>query len=92
MHQLEPQPRILLQVQAHYLAGKLKEAGFGLVYDKTFYNEFAVKVKDTKKVYKKLLKMGFVAGYVLDKDSLLLCVTEMNTKEEMDKLVGVLRN
>ena len=78
--------------KAHYLAGKLKEAGFGLVYDKTFYNEFAVNVKDAKKVYKKLLKKGFVAGYVLDKDSLLLCVTEMNTKEEMDELVGVLRN
>ena len=65
----------------------MKEAGFELAYDKPFYNEFAVKVKDTKKVYKKLLKKGFVAGYVLDKDSLLLCVTEMNTKEEMDDLV-----
>ena len=78
--------------KAHYLADKLKEAGFELLYGKPFYNEFAVKVKDAKKAYKKLLKKGFVAGYVLDKDSLLLCVTEMNTKEEMDKLVGVLRN
>lgn len=78
--------------KAHYLADKLKEAGFELVYDKPFYNEFAVKVKDAKKVYKKLLKKGFVAGYVLGRDSLLLCVTEMNTKEEIDKLVGEMKN
>ncbi|MBS3097163.1 aminomethyl-transferring glycine dehydrogenase subunit GcvPA [Candidatus Woesearchaeota archaeon] len=78
--------------KAHYLADKLKETGFELLYNNPFYNEFAVKVKDAKKVYKKLLKKGFVAGYVLGRDSLLLCVTEMNTKEDIDKLIGEIKD
>jgi len=87
-----------LNVQkAHYLADKLKDAGFSLVFDKPFYNEFVVKVDDAKKTNEKLLKEGIIGGLELEgrcpelSDCLLFCVTEIITKEDMDKVVETIK-
>lgn len=79
--------------KAHYLADKLKENGFSLAFDKPFYNEFVIKVKNAKEVSKKLLDNGILGGLDLGKyypeleDCLLMCVTEVIKKEDIDKLV-----
>lgn len=83
--------------KAHYLADKLKEKGFELVFEKPFYNEFVVKVDDAKKVNEKLLENNILGGLEIEKyypklkDCLLFCVTEVITKEDVDKLIEVLK-
>jgi len=83
--------------KANYLADKLKEAGFEILFDKPFYNEFVVKVKDAKKVNRELLKNNIIGGFDLSnyypklKNCLLFCVTELNTKEDIDKLIEVIK-
>ncbi|KPU45971.1 putative glycine dehydrogenase (decarboxylating) subunit 1 [Oxobacter pfennigii] len=87
--------------KAHYLHGKLKAAGFNLIFEKPFFNEFAVSLnKDPIAVNERLLKEGILGGYVLGekelgneykgKSGLLICVTEKRTKDEIDKLVSIL--
>jgi len=84
--------------KAHYLADKLKEAGFELVFDKPFYNEFVVKFDDAKKINENLLENKIIGGVELGgyypelKDCLLFCVTEVIKKGDMDKLVEILKN
>jgi glycine dehydrogenase subunit 1 len=88
--------------KAHYAMEQLKKAGVNPLFDKPFFNEFAVALhKDADAVNKKLLEQGILGGYVFDKDvlndmglpqqqAMLFCVTEKRTKEEIDRLVSVL--
>lgn len=84
--------------KSHYLADKLKEAGFELMFGKPFYNEFVVKFDDAKKINEKLLENNLIGGLELEKfypemkNCLLFCVTEVIKKEDMDKLVEILEN
>ncbi|MBW2980547.1 aminomethyl-transferring glycine dehydrogenase subunit GcvPA [Candidatus Woesearchaeota archaeon] len=84
--------------KSHYALEKLKENGCEEVFSKPFYNEFVVKVKDCRKVKEELLKNNILGGLDLGqyydelKNCLLFCVTEMNTKEEIDKLVSIIKN
>lgn len=88
-----------LNVQkAHYLADRLVSVGATLVFDKPFYNEFVVKVDNAEEFNEKLLREGIIGGLELSKyypeldNCLLFCVTEMITKEDMDKLVDVMKS
>jgi len=84
--------------KTHYLADKLKEAGFELIFEKPFYNEFVVRVKNADKINKELLKNNIIGGLDLSdlypklQNCLLFCVTEVVKKEDMDKLVEVVKN
>lgn len=82
---------------AHYAYKRIiKLKGFESVFDRPFFNEFVVKCKDAKKLQQKLLKNNIIGGYDLSKDfpgledCLLFCVTEMNSIEEINKLVRIL--
>jgi glycine dehydrogenase subunit 1 len=83
--------------KSHYLVDKLKENGFEIKFDKPFYNEFVVKVNDAKSVSSRLLDNKIIGGLDLGEyypelsDCLLFCVTELNTIEEMDRLVEVMK-
>jgi glycine dehydrogenase subunit 1 len=83
--------------KAHYALEKMKESGCEVVFSKPFYNEFVVKVKDSKKINEELLKNNILGGLELGKfydelnDCLLFCVTEVNTKEEIDKLAEIIK-
>ncbi|MBW2975120.1 aminomethyl-transferring glycine dehydrogenase subunit GcvPA [Candidatus Woesearchaeota archaeon] len=89
--------RLCLQ-KAHYLSDSLNKIGIQTIFSSPFYNEFAVKVNDAEKANSELLKNRIIGGLSLGKyypeldNCLLFCVTEMNTKEEMDKVVGILKN
>ncbi len=81
--------------KAHYAAdaiGKLK--GYSLVFQKPFFKEFVIRCPVApRQINQALFKNGIIGGldisHIID-NSLLLCVTEMNTKQEIDRLVEIL--
>ena len=83
--------------KAHYAYEKITSLnGYGGLSKKPFYNEFVIKCKDSKKANAELLKNDIVGGLDLGrfypelKNYMLFCVTEVVSKEEIDRLVDVL--
>ncbi len=86
--------------KAHYAADAIaKLPGYELAFSGPFFNEFVVRCKDAKTVEKIQTACNaadIIGGYELGKaypnyaDSLLFCCTEMNTREEIDRLVEIL--
>jgi glycine dehydrogenase subunit 1 len=84
--------------KAHYAAEQLsKLPGMGLCFSEPYFHEFALCVgKPVEDVNIRLLEHGIVGGYDLGKDypalkdHMLIAVTEMNSKEEIDALVQIL--
>jgi glycine dehydrogenase subunit 1 len=84
---------------AHYAAGKIGDInGYSLCFDAPFFHEFAVCCpKPVAEINAHLLEHGILGGYDLGQDypalknHMLLAVTEMNTKDEIDALVEVLK-
>ena len=84
--------------KAHYAAQQIAAIpGFDLVGDKPFFKEFVVRCpKPPSEINEALLEWGIIGGYDLGCDyphlnnHMLLCVTEMNTKDEIDYLVEAL--
>jgi glycine dehydrogenase subunit 1 len=82
--------------KAHYLAQQLCELdGFELAYQGEFFNEFVTTCKGSvDKVISILEERGILGGYPLDgtlEGHILWCATEMNTKEEMDSLITIMK-
>ncbi len=81
--------------KAHYAAERIaKLKGYSLVYPKPFFKEFAIRCPVApSRINQALFKKGIVGGldisHIID-NTMLLCVTEMNTREEIDKLVEIL--
>ncbi len=79
-----------------YMEEKLKEKGICKVFDKPCFNEFLIKVPDAEKAYEKLKNSGIIGGFKIKdyfqdiEDSLLVCVTEMNSMESIDRYVSLL--
>ncbi|HEX2914995.1 MAG TPA: aminomethyl-transferring glycine dehydrogenase subunit GcvPA [Chloroflexia bacterium] len=86
--------------KAHYAAKAIEALpGYELAFKGAFFNEFVVRCKDNRSVEKvqaALKAAGIMGGYELGKtysdyaDSLLFCCTELNTREEIDRLVQTL--
>lgn len=65
--------------------------GFELLYDGDFFNEFVTKTPcDSEKLLAKLEENDILGGYPVE-GGILWCVTEMNTKEQIDKLATLLK-
>jgi len=84
--------------KAQYLKNNLLElTGWKEVFSAPVYNEFVLSCPDSKKVNKKLKKQEIIGGYELHKDypelknALLFCATEMVSKEDIDKVVDIIR-
>ena len=81
--------------KAHYAADRIARLkGYSLVFPGPFFKEFAVRCPAApSRINRALFKAGIIGGldisHVMD-NTMLLCVTEMNTKEEIDKLVEIL--
>jgi glycine dehydrogenase subunit 1 len=80
--------------KANYAKNTFKEKGMEIVYDGPSFNEFVVKVRQpVKQINQQLLQKGIIGGYDLGRDypelpnHMLLAVTELRTKEEIDTLV-----
>jgi glycine dehydrogenase subunit 1 len=83
--------------KAHYAAQKIAALPGFKVTDRPFFKEFVVHCpRDPAEINEKLLDYKIVGGYPLGKDysymkgAMLLCVTEMNGKEQIDRLVAAL--
>lgn len=84
--------------KAHYAARQIAAIpGFDLVGDKPFFKEFVIRCpRPPSEINQALLERGIIGGYDLSRDypqlenHMLLCVTEMNPKEEIDRLVKAL--
>jgi glycine dehydrogenase subunit 1 len=84
--------------KAHYAAQQLSQIdGMGLCFTEPFFHEFALCVnRPVEEVNKHLLEHGILGGYDLGqdypalKDHMLVAVTEMNSKQDIDTLVQVL--
>ncbi len=79
---------------AHYLAEQLVATGkCSMAFDKPFLNEFAVKTTVCPKtIQAALLEKGILGGVRIADDTLLICVTEQRTKEEMDLFIETVKN
>jgi glycine dehydrogenase subunit 1 len=81
--------------KAHYAADAIsKLKGYSLVFPQPFFKEFVVHCPAKPHLINNTLFQESIIGgldlsYILD-NSMLLCVTEMNTKEEIDRLVEIL--
>ncbi len=79
---------------AHYLAAQLCAMGkFEMAFpDAHFLNEFAVKSSlDIDALQKTCADAGILAGVKIAHDTLLLCVTELRSKAEIDKLIDIVK-
>ncbi len=84
--------------KAHYAARLIDQLdGFSLVDDAPFFKEFVVKCpQPVADINDALLEWGIIGGYDLGRafpgldDHALLCVTEMNSREDIEELVAVL--
>ena len=86
--------------KAHYAAEQINALdGYSVDMSKPFFKEFVVTCpKPVAEINEILLEdLGIIGGYDLSKDydkrenQMLLAVTEMNSKDEIDTLVGALR-
>ena len=78
--------------KAHYLAQQLCSIpGVSLRYSGTFFHEFVTDQKDSDKLLSALEQQGILGGYPLADGGILWCATEKNTKEEMDRVVEIIR-
>lgn len=74
-----------------------QDKGFNVISDDAFFNEFVVKLsKPVKEVNRELLEQDIIGGYDLGiyeekyANHMLVAVTEMRTKEEIETLVASL--
>jgi len=80
--------------KANYAKEQFKKNGVTVEFEGPFFNEFVIRLnKPIKEVNEKLLTKGIIGGYDLEKfDSslkghMLIAVTELRTKEEIDTFV-----
>ena len=86
--------------RAHYGAGEIaKLDGYEIVSNGPFFKEFVVRTpQPVAAINAALHSGGIIGGYDLKDDYphlgdvMLLCVTELNTKNDIDTLVAALRD
>jgi len=83
--------------KAHYAARRIEDLPGYEVLGRRFFKEFVVRCpRPPAEVNAHLLECGIIGGYDLGHDyphlsgCMLLCVTEMNTREQIDRLAAAL--
>jgi len=76
---------------AHYMAERLVATGkCRLAFNRPFFNEFCVRYDgDVDALQQKFIDNGIFGGIKVADDTIMFAVTEKRTKEEIDKLVGI---
>ena len=87
--------------RSHYLAKRIAALpGYELISREPFFKEFAVKTPlPPSELNRRLMAHKIVGGLDISKtpeaesadNAWLLCVTELNTKEQLDRLVSALK-
>ncbi len=86
--------------KAHYAAAEIgKVQGYKVLNQGPFFNEFVVECpKPVAQINAALLERGILGGYDLEVDypqahnRMLVCVTEMNSRQQIDRLVEALKS
>src|SRR5690625_3888831 len=85
---------VLNMKKSRYLKSQLEEKDISVTTKGAFFNEFVIKLNDDiTKINKKLLDKGIIGGFDLGiiypelKNHMLVAVTEIRTKEEIDTFV-----
>lgn len=80
--------------KANYAKQLFKQKGIEVVFEGSSFNEFVIKLKKPiSELSQKLLEKGIISGFDLEKvdarlkNHMLVCVTEVRTKEEIDQFV-----
>lgn len=78
--------------KAHYMAGKLVQAGCRVENKREFFHEF-VTVSDTPsdRILGALEEEGILGGLPLDAHRILWCCTEMNSREDIDRAAALIK-
>lgn len=82
---------------AHAVAARLGEIGAERRFAAPFFNEFVIRAPQVVARWEQLAREGLIAGFPLGcwypelQDCLLVCVTEIHTPEEIDRLVDAMR-
>ena len=81
--------------KAHYAASKINEIdGYTVNTDKSFFREFVVSCPiQPSEINKRLLNKKIIGGIDVSshsKNGMLICVTETNSRDEIDLLVAAL--
>jgi glycine dehydrogenase subunit 1 len=78
--------------KAVYAAEKIATVpGYTRVHTGEFFHEFVTHCPDAGKALKALEKHGILGGLPLDNKRILWCVTECNSKDDIDRLVNILK-
>lgn len=81
--------------KAHYMAAELEKIGYTVLNKGEFFHEFVTASKaEVPAVMAALEKEGILGGYPLAGDregQILWCCTEVNSKEEIDEVIRILK-
>jgi len=77
--------------KAHYLASELEKIGFSPAYDGEFFHEFVTKSPVDVQMLMEHLEENGILGGLPTSSGILWCTTEMNHKEDMDRLIRLIR-
>ena len=76
--------------KAHYLAAGLEKIGYIRKHSGDFFHEFVTVVPKGAQAALALLAANDILGGLPVEDGILWCATEMNSKQEMDRMLGIL--
>ena len=84
--------------KTQYLKNKLLQLkGWREVFSAPIYNEFVLRCPNSRMVNERLKNERIIGGYELQKDypelenTLLFCATEMISKEDIDRVIKILK-
>ena len=78
--------------KAYYLMQQLTAIpGITLRYQGPFFHEFVTDQGDANRILLKLEQEGILGGLPLSDGGILWCATEKNSKEDIDRMVGIIR-
>ena len=78
--------------KAHYLMQQLTAIpGITLRYQGPFFHEFVTDQADAKRILRRLEQEGILRGLPLSDGGILGSATEKNSKEDIDRMVGIIR-
>ena len=76
--------------KARYFAAELEKIGLPRAHGGEFFHEFVTRCENPEKVLRALDENGILGGLPVQ-DGILWCVTEVVTKEELDRAVNVIK-
>lgn len=78
---------------AHYLHDRLLDIQlFEKIYEKPFFNEFALRYKgDVDVLQRRCAEAGYMAGVKIAENEILFAATEKNSREQIDQFVTIIK-